>query len=524
VERQIEVVRYVSTALILLGLTAATAVAQSASPLQDALQAARRAEASGDSLNAFFLYGRAAAALPGNTYLQQQGRALADRLLQTAATSVGLDPASDPATRMANRIATEQLTGSDVIESDAANAPPRLAPSTERNAFDLRGTSRLIIEQVTKAFGIQTAFEPDFPSGPTITFRTGELSRADAFRSLEAATNTFFVPVRDNTIQVFPDTTDKRNNNSPVVATAIPIPQRMSVQEAQELASGVQQIMELRHIAVDAGRHVIFMRDQEYKVIAARRLIGDLARYRTQVSVEVELMSVAKSSSLDIGLNLQNAASIVNFGSPSTLANLARLGSSWFGLGLTTASEFATLSRNSTQSSLRSQLVSLDGQQAQLHIGDRYPVISGLSGFGTTSVPIVQFQDLGLNLQITPSVHADGEMTLVIEANYNVLGGAANNGIPIISQRKFTGTVRTKANEWAIIAGLAQAQNSFTTNGIAGLSDIPGIGRFFRKDSTTDDSSQILIILKPRILSEPAWEHPSEPFWMGTETKPPTFY
>jgi general secretion pathway protein D len=203
---------------------------------------------------------------------------------------------------------------------------------------------------------------------------------------------------------------------------------------------------------------------------------------------------------------------------------LAQIGSSWFGLGLTNAGAFATLSRSSTQSSLRSQIVSLDGQQAQLHIGDRYPVVSGISGFGTTSVPIVQFQDLGLNLQVTPAVHADGEITLTIEANYNVLGGASNNGIPIISQRKFTGTVRTKTDEWAVIAGLAVTQTSKTTTGIAGVSDIPAVGRIFRKDTTTDDASQILIILKPRIFSEPAWEHPSEAFWMGTETKPPTFY
>ncbi len=66
----------------------------------------------------------------------------------------------------------------------------------------------------------------------------------------------------------------------------------------------------------------------------------------------------------------------------------------------------------------------------------------------------MQFQDLGLNLQITPAVHADGEITLTIEADYNVLGGASNNGIPIISQRKFTGTVRTRTDDWAIIAGL----------------------------------------------------------------------
>ena len=511
-----------STILILLGLVATTAAAQdSAQPL---LQAARRAEASGDSLNAFFLYGRAAAADPTNPFLALQNQALGSRLLQTAATISGLDPASNPESRMANRIATEELSPTDVIESDAALAPPRLQPSTERKSFDLRGTARPVIEAVTQAFGIQTVFEQDFQASTTIAFRTGELTRDEAFRTMEAATNTFMVPVRGNTVLVFPDTTDKRNTNSPVMAVAIPIPQRMSLQEAQELASGVQQIMELRHIAVDAGRRVIFLRDQEYKVLAARRMIADLARYRAQVSIEVELLSVSNTSSLGIGLSLQNAASIVNFNSPSTLARLTGLGTSWFGLGLANASAFATVSRSSAEASLRTQVISLDGQQSQLHVGDRYPVITGLSGFGTTSVPIVQFQDLGLKLQITPTLHAGGEITLLIDADYNVLGGSSNNGIPIISGRKFQGTVRSKADEWTVIAGLAVTQSSTTSTGIAGLGDLPGIGRIFRRDTTTNDSSQVLIILKPRVLSEPAWEHPSEGFWMGTETKPPTFY
>jgi general secretion pathway protein D len=514
-------VKYVSTILILLGLAVTGEAQDAVSPL---LQAAQRAEAAGDTLNAFFLYGRAAALDPGNSFLALQSRTLGARLLQTAVVTAGLDPARDPEARMANRIATEELSPTDAIESEAALAPPRLAPSTKRKPFDLRGTARPLIEEVAADFGVKTVFEPDFPTGATVVFRTGELTRDEAFRSLEAATNTFFVPVRGDTVLVFPDTTDKRNNNSPVMAVAVPIPQRMSVQEAQELASGVQQIMELRHIAVDAGRRVIFMRDQEYKILAARRMVSDLARYRTQVSVEVELLSVAKTSSLGIGLSLQNAASIVNFNAPATFAQLAQLSSSWFGLGLANAGAFATLSRSSSEASIRTQLVSLDGQQAQLHVGDRYPVITGLSGFGETSVPVIQFQDLGLNLQITPTVHSGGEITLVIEADYTVLGGGTNNGIPIISQRKFTGTVRSKADEWAIIAGLALTQTGTTTTGIAGLSELPAIGRIFRRDTVTDDSSQILIVLKPRLISEPAWEHPSEAFWMGTETKPPTFY
>ncbi len=134
---------------------------------------------------------------PANADLALQGRSLSDRLLQTAATTYGLDPARDPETRMANRIVTEELSPTDAIESAMALASSRLAPSTDRKPFDLRGTARPVIEEVAKAYGIRTIFEADFQSNATVTFRTGELTRDEAFRSIEAATNTFFVPVSE---------------------------------------------------------------------------------------------------------------------------------------------------------------------------------------------------------------------------------------------------------------------------------------------------------------------------------------
>ncbi|MEO8100823.1 MAG: type II and III secretion system protein [Acidobacteriota bacterium] len=517
-----------SIAFVLLGL-AAICRGQEETP-KFLYESAQRAEAAGDTLNAFFLYGRAAANTARNSAFSFQGaaqsRLLQTRLQQSADVVAGPDPALDPAARMVQRMTAEQLSATDVIESRDTLLPAKLKPSSERKTFDIRGSIRPVWEEVARAYGIQLVFEPDFQAPEVITFRMRDASMSDAFRSMESASNTFLVAARENTALVFRDTPDKRTANTPVIAMAIPIPQRMSVQEAQELASGVQQIMELRHIAVDAGRRVIFLRDQEYKVTAARRIITDLARYRAQVMVEVELLSVANNSTLSYGFNLQNVFSFSTLTNPMTFARLG-LSTSTIGLGITGAQAFATLSTSSARSSLRAQMVSLDGQQAQLHIGDRYPVVTGTFGDPTipnSNTPVTQFQDLGLRLQITPTVHADGEMTLVIESEYSLLGGSSNNGIPVISSRKFSGTVRVKSDEYAIIAGLAVSRISHTINGVAGLSEIPGLGHLFRRETKSNDSGEVLIVLKPRLLSEPAWENPPKDFWIGTETKPPTLY
>lgn len=496
------------------------------SPAQDAteaLRAAQRAEAAGDTLNAFFLYGRAARLNPSDSVAAMQAQQLGDRLLRTATVTQGLDPASDPEVRMANRILVEGIAPSEAIEGRDAVPVARLNPSTERKDFDLRGTARPVIEEVASAFGIQTVFDPDYESAGPITFRVTEMSRNEAFRALETATSSFFVPLRGNLIQVFRDTQDKRTGFLPVVAAMVPIPERMNVQEAQELATGINTIFEMRRMAVDAGRRVIFMRDQEYKVVAARRLISELMRLRAQVSFDVELLSVAKNSTLDYGFNLPNMAAIVNLKGSTSIAQLGGIASSWFGLAVAEAQAFATMSRSSTEASLRANLVALDGQQVQLQVGDRYPVVSGVSGVGATAVPISQYQDLGLTLQITPVVQ-DGDLTLTLDATYSLLTGGTNNNIPIIAQRKFQGTTSVRFDQWAIVAGLATMEETNTKHGFAGLATIPIFGHLFRRDIVTKTEGRILVLIKPRLMSEPGWEHPTEAFWMGTETRPPTFY
>jgi len=131
--------------LLVLGL-AVPAWAQDAraqternSEAQNVYRLAQRTEAAGDSLSAFFLYGRAAKLDPSNAIYAMQQQAVQGRLQQGAlATSVSdplIDPSITPEDDMARRIVVEQLTPSEVIESDPARAPQRLKPSTERKSL-----------------------------------------------------------------------------------------------------------------------------------------------------------------------------------------------------------------------------------------------------------------------------------------------------------------------------------------------------------------------------------------------------
>jgi general secretion pathway protein D len=333
------------------------------------------------------------------------------------------------------------------------------------------------------------------------------------------------------------DSAQKRAEFMPQMAIAVPIPERLSVQEAQEISTVVQQILEIRRISLDPVKRVVYFRDTVPRALAARQIFTSLSRGRAQIEVDVEFLSVGKTSNLNYGLSLPSAAAIVDFGKSFQNLPAAAVsggfftfggGSTLLGLGIANAAAFATLSRSSTDALLHSQIVALDGQPATLHVGDHYPVItSSFSGASTGQAqsslsPTIQFEDLGLVLKITPTVHEDMEVTLDVDAQFKTLGGTSFNGIPVIDSRQYQGKVRLKDGEWAVVAGLVSATDAETPTGIAGLSSLPWIGGLFTHHTHEHDRSEILLVLKPRLVFLPPWENVTPTLWTGTETRPLT--
>ena len=512
-------------------------LALGADSAQDLAKAAERAERRGDALQAFVLYSRAAALNPSNVEYQLRKNSLEAKpgFVQAAA----LEPEAEPQALNSATQDPDTLAGS--IEGTRDALPPAtLKASLEKKSFNIRGDARTVFEQVASAFGIQVVFEADYQATPAFLFRLDSVGFADAFRTLELVSNSFVVPVNEHLALVVRDTPQRRTEVGPAMTMAIPIPERLSVQDAQEIVTAVQQTMEIRRASVDALRRTVILRDSVSKVLAAKLLFAQLSKLRAQVSVEVEVLSVTRNSSLGYGLTLPNSTALVNFSSVfqnsptgAALSGFTKFltfgaGKTLMGLGIADAATFAMVSRSSADTVLRSEIVSIDGQPATLHIGDRYPIITSQyvgSTAGTTGTvyappPTITFEDLGLVLKITPTVHGEGEVSLDVDAEYKLLGAGSSNGIPVVSNRKFQGKVRLQDGQWAVIAGLMQESNGETRTGIAGLAELPWIGRFLRNNTISHNSAQLVIVLKPRLLDLPPWEDVNPTLWVGSDSKP----
>jgi Flp pilus assembly secretin CpaC len=90
----------------------------------------------------------------------------------------------------------------------------------------------------------------------------------------------------------------------------------------------------------------------------------------------------------------------------------------------------------------------------------------------------------------------------------------------VISTRKFQGKVRLRNNEWAVVAGMVSEVESKAITGLAGLSTLPIIGPALRRNTTSREESNVLVVLKPRLTSLPPSESAPRTLWIGTETRP----
>ena len=181
------------------------------------------------------------------------------------------------------------------------------------------------------------------------------------------------------------------------------------------------------------------------------------------------------------------------------MSQLKNLGTSDWALTLPGATATAILTDDRTKIIQDPELRVTDGQKATLKIGSKVPVATGSFqagvGVGVTGSsgvvnPLVntQFQyiDVGVNIEITPRVHPDGDISLKGTVDMSQITGTSNIGginQPVIGQKKTEIDVRLKEGEPNILAGLIERTDTNNVNGIPGLGEVPLMRYLFSDNS-----------------------------------------
>jgi general secretion pathway protein D len=395
--------------------------------------------------------------------------------------------------------------------------------------------SNVIYETVGKLAGINVLFDPDY-TPRQVRIELNGVTLEDALGIISFETKTFWRPVTSNTIFVAQDSPAKRKELEQNVIKTFYLSNLSQPTELQDVVNAMRTILEVSRIQQLPSQGAIVVRGTPDQMALAQKLVDDLDKARPEVLVEVAVMQVSRTKAHTLGINPPTSVTVelqnnINSTSTSTTAattssssssginlnTIANLNATDFSVTIPQATATALLSDSNTKIIQNPQIRALDGQKASLKIGDRVPVATGsfqpgIGGVGINPLVNTQFQylDVGVNIDITPRVHAGGEVSLKMSldvsavTSYVSIGGISQ---PVIGQRKIEHEIRLKDGEVNLLGGIMEDQQTKALSGIPGLASIPILKYLFSQTDTKHTENEIVFVLIPHIIRGPDIPH-----------------
>ena len=198
-----------------------------------------------------------------------------------------------------------------------------------------------------------------------------------------------------------------------------------------------------------------------------------------------------------------------------------------FGGGLTFMG--LSLDRLAAQLSLNESWVKLldhatlragQGQDATFRLGQRYPIMNASfapifntaaiaqvlqNGSFQAPIPSFTYEDLGLDIKAKPVVSNNYDVALQLEMQLRNLAGQNLNGVPVIANRQYQGSIKLTNGEPAVVASSLTVSEMLSMTGIPGLGSIPVLNKIATTNSKTKEEDELLIVITPHVVGlEPA--------------------
>jgi general secretion pathway protein D len=351
-------------------------------------------------------------------------------------------------------------------------------------------------------------FDPQFRDQPvTIDLRNATFE--EALASLSMATRNFYRVTAQRTVTIIPDTPAKRTEYEEEIVQTF----YLSNADVKETLDLLRIVIDNRRLAPITATNALSIKDTPERVAAAGRLIAAIDKARPEVIIDVELMEIDRTRLREYGLQIASPGSPGINGTVDvnrqglTLRDLRNLSQSGVFLTSLPALFYRLLkSDSSTRVLANPQLRTSEGMTASARFGERVPVpvttFAPIATGGVAQQPITSFnyENIGVNIDITPRTHHDDEVSLALKILVSSISGTGFGDLPTFGNREISTVIRLRDGETNLLAGLIRDDERNVAAGIAGLSDVPVVGRLFAHNRRETQETDIVLTLTPRIV------------------------
>ncbi|WP_342622290.1 secretin N-terminal domain-containing protein [Pseudomonas alkylphenolica] len=413
----------------------------------------------------------------------------------------------------------------ELVQSRTAQPNPQLRTKMERPVtLEFRDANlKTIFEVLSQVAGLNFIFDKDMRPDMKATIFVRDVRIEDAVALLLEQNQLHQKVVNDNTLLIYPDSPQKTKDYQELVMRTF----YLTSIDSNTALNMVKTMLKTRDVFVDERLNTLTMRDTPDAVRMAEKLLQSQDQSNPEVVLEVEVMEVARSRILELGLQWPNTFGVLNEDGKSveTLDQLRGINSSR--ITISPSPQAKINAQDNDINTLASPVIRVSNrEQARIHIGQRVPIVSATSVPSTQGPVITEsitYLDVGLKLEVTPVVHLNNEVAIKVSlevSNAKPLEPTRQGTIPVqVDTRNAQTSLRLHDGETQVLAGLVRNDDGASGNKIPLLGDIPGLGRLFGSNRNDKSQSELVLSITPRIVRNLPYQSPSDmEFPSGTET------
>ncbi len=391
---------------------------------------------------------------------------------------------------------------------------------------------RAVLDVLNRNSNINFVIDKDVRSDLRVTVYAKTVRVEDALNMILGTNQLARKVLDERTILIYANTPEKQREYQEQIVKVF----YLANGDAKGAAAFLKSMMKVREPYVDEHNNMLSLRDSLENIQLAERLISLFDNPDAEVLIEAQVLEVDANRLTELGINFPNQITLTPLGVSTSGTSSGSGGTATFtlndfplskrnlGIGIPSASLNLQNTIGHVNTLANPQIRTRSREKAKILIGDKVPTITttttpGVAGFVSESV---SYQDVGIKLEVEPTVFPDDDVSIRLNLEVSALGTQIKTATGTIayqiSTRNASTVLRLRDGETQLLAGLISSDERTSASRLPGLGAIPILGRLFSDQTDSQNRTELVLAITPHIVrGQPHLDAAESEAWVGTE-------